>query len=164
MESDDQSLLRLVDQHRRHIYVCGHVITLCTLAIIFACASTIDSPEVSKISLETRPYPLGGVNPRPPQIFEAEDGTPLLVDKDRTLWMAGWNARFFQYYADVPPIISWTTEAEDFVEKEYRRLHFPEDCGSVKGSLHVNVPIPDPSHICARINGSSSKTHLQASW
>ena len=63
----------------------------------------------------------------------AADGTPLLIDPARTLWVAGWHARFSRYYATPPPIITWTPEAEDYVEQEYRRLHFPTSCSQVKG-------------------------------
>jgi hypothetical protein len=44
-----------------------------------------------------------------------------LVDEYRTLWTAGWNARYTQYYLSVPPKITWVPEAEDIVEREYRR-------------------------------------------
>lgn len=141
MESDDRSLLRLVDRYNRNIYICSHAITLCMLAIFFTCTRTIDAPQkLSGSNLEAHLH--SPVRTEHPYFVEAEDGTSLLVDKDRTLWMAGWNARFFQYYSDMPPIISWSTEAEDFVEKEYRRLHFPKDCGAVAGTIRA----PGPHH------------------
>lgn len=58
---------------------------------------------------------------------------PTLMDEYRTLWTAGWNARYTQYYISVPPKITWAPEAEDIVEREYRRLHFPPDCADVNG-------------------------------
>ena len=59
---------------------------------------------------------------------------PTLMDEYRTLWTAGWNARHTQYYLGVPPKVTWTPEAEDIVEREYRRLHFPADCSNVRGT------------------------------
>lgn len=64
---------------------------------------------------------------------------PTLMDEYRTLWTAGWNARHTQYYLGVPPKVTWTPEAEDIVEREYRRLHFPADCSNVRGWLVVNA-------------------------
>ncbi len=66
-------------------------------------------------------------------IQQSDTVFPTLVDEYRTLWTAGWNARYTQYYLGVPPKITWTPEAEDIVEREYRRLHFPPDCGDVSG-------------------------------
>ena len=65
--------------------------------------------------------------------FTSESGTAMLLDPDRTLWAAGWNARHTQYFSDVPPAITWTQDAEKVVEQEYRRLHFPPDCSSMRG-------------------------------
>ena len=58
---------------------------------------------------------------------------PTLVDAYRTLWTAGWNARYTQYFLGAPPKVTWSPEAEAIVEREYRRLHFPVDCSHVKG-------------------------------
>jgi len=66
-------------------------------------------------------------------IEQNDTSSPTLVDEYRTLWTAGWNARYTQYYLGVPPKITWAPEAEDIVEREYRRLHFPSDCADVSG-------------------------------
>lgn len=63
----------------------------------------------------------------------SSSSTPMLFDRQRTLWAAGWNARYTQYFAGVPPLITWTQEAETIFEREYRQLHFPSDCASVNG-------------------------------
>ena len=60
-------------------------------------------------------------------------GTRMLLDKYRTLWTAGWNARHTEYYAQAPPAISWSQEAESLLETHYRRLHFPPNCSAVNG-------------------------------
>jgi hypothetical protein len=66
--------------------------------------------------------------------MQAKDGGPLmLIDPERTLWTAGWNARHTNYYEDVAPAISWTAQAEEIFEREYRRLHFPKDLSQVNG-------------------------------
>jgi len=62
------------------------------------------------------------------------DVFPTLMDEYRTLWTAGWNARYTQYYRGAPPKVTWAPEAEDIVEREYRRLHFPADCSNVRGT------------------------------
>lgn len=59
--------------------------------------------------------------------------TPMLVDRQRTLWTAGWNARHTQYFEDAPSLITWTQDAEMIFERAYRRLHFARDCASVNG-------------------------------
>lgn len=69
------------------------------------------------------------LSPSPSLISHAS----MLYDEDRTLWTAGWNARYTKYYLEAPPIIQWTNEAVEMVEREYRRLHFPKDCSTVKG-------------------------------
>ena len=69
-----------------------------------------------------------------PRTMQAKDGGPLmLIDPERTLWTAGWNARHTNYYEDVAPAISWTAQAEEIFEREYRRLHFPKDLSQVNG-------------------------------
>lgn len=72
-----------------------------------------------------------------PRVARTKDGLPIMVDSDRTLWMAGWHARFSRYYATPPPIITWTPEAEEYVEQEYRRLHFPPSCSQVEGTRRI---------------------------
>lgn len=58
---------------------------------------------------------------------------PTLVDTYRTLWTAGWNARYTQYYLGVPPKVTWSPGAEDIIAREYHRLHFPSHCGDARG-------------------------------
>jgi len=76
--------------------------------------------------------------PRKESVHVVEDGTRLVIDHDRTLWMAGWHARFSRYYVHPSPIITWTPEAEEYIEQEYRRLHFPSSCSHVKGKRSPN--------------------------
>lgn len=68
-----------------------------------------------------------------PQALRSDNGKVMLLDPERTLWTAGWNARHTRYYKRPIPAISWTVEAESTFEKEYRRLHFPSKCADVKG-------------------------------
>ena len=83
-------------------------------------------------------------------------GFQTLLDEYRTLWTAGWNARYTKYYRPVPPKVTWALEAEDIVEREYRRLHFPAHCGDVNGKRGLNDIIYDhhdktfPISICTR--------------
>lgn len=71
-----------------------------------------------------------------PHILQSDDGTIMLLDSERTLWTAGWNARHTRYYEGLVPAISWTVDAEDIFKKEYRRLHFPPNCAEVKGYVN----------------------------
>jgi len=68
-------------------------------------------------------------------------GFRTLIDEYRTLWTAGWNARYAKYYLPVPPKVTWALEAEDIVEREYRRLHFPAHCSDVNGKRGWNKGI-----------------------
>lgn len=68
----------------------------------------------------------------------SDDGTMMILDSERTLWTAGWNARHTRYYKGPVPTMSWTAKAEEIFEREYRRLHFPSSCATVKG--YVIVP------------------------
>jgi len=82
------------------------------------------------------------------------DGFRTLLDEYRTLWTAGWNARYTKYYIPVPPKVTWRLEAEDIVEREYRRLHFPARCSDVNGKrrgmkLYV-IMGENPIFICHR--------------
>lgn len=82
------------------------------------------------------------------------DGFRTLLDEYRTLWTAGWNARYTKYYIPVPPKVTWRLEAEDIVEREYRRLHFPARCSDVNGKRRgMNLYVimgENPIFICHR--------------
>lgn len=75
----------------------------------------------------------GVVLNEPPLGRRSDDGTFMILDSERTLWTAGWNARHTRYYNGSIPAISWTAKAEEVFEREYRRLHFPTSCATVKG-------------------------------
>jgi len=82
---------------------------------------------------ESNFHGLARKNKRFGPIQQNDTVSPTLVDEYRTVWTAGWNARHTQYYLGVPPKITWAPEAEDIVEREYRRLHFPSYCTGVSG-------------------------------
>lgn len=73
------------------------------------------------------------------QVLRGDDGTVMLLDSERTLWTAGWNARHTRYYKGPIPAISWTVDAETIFETEYKRLHFPSTCADVKGYVVGSV-------------------------
>ena len=79
----------------------------------------------------------------------AEGGSYMLIDKFRTLWTAGWNARYPTYYAEVSPAITWNAKAEEVFEEHYRRLHFPKHCSEAKGCVTR-----------CRITGISARCHV----
>lgn len=70
-----------------------------------------------------------------PHVLRSDDGTVMLLDSERTLWTAGWNARHTRYYKERIPAISWTIDAETIFLTEYKRLHFPSTCADVKGCV-----------------------------
>lgn len=63
----------------------------------------------------------------------AEANISHIPSKYRTLWTAGWNARFPMYFRDSPPVVSWDSRTEAVFESEWRRLQFPDTCNSVNG-------------------------------
>ena len=88
------------------------------------------------------------------EVEQHANGFRTLLDEYRTLWTAGWNARYTKYYIPVPPKVTWRLEAEDIVEREYRRLHFPARCSDVNGKrrgmkLYV-IMGENPIFICHR--------------
>lgn len=76
-----------------------------------------------------------------PKLLDFPVDALTLDDEYRTLWTAGWNARYTKYYLNPPPIIRWTIDAEKAVEREFRRIHFPEDCSTVKGEPYSDLTI-----------------------
>jgi len=83
------------------------------------------------------------------QALRSDDGTIMLIDSERTLWTAGWNARYTRYYEELIPAISWTVDAEDIFKREYRRLNFPPNCAEVKGYVPC-LAISSPSQLSSK--------------
>lgn len=120
-------------QQQRHTYcytACGVAAALAFLLILLQELHSMEGRDILSICMS----PLRTFARSQKHRFYAADGTPLIIDPERTLWMAGWHARFSRYYPASPPVITWTIEAEEYVDQEYRRLHFPPLCSQVKGT------------------------------
>ena len=111
----------------RATYWVAYTTAICSLALFVHEARQLETPSYDVQTSRLIKYTA-------PRVGQTKDGLPIMVDSERTLWMAGWHARFSQYYTTPPPIITWTPEAEEYVEQEYRRLHFPPSCSQVEGT------------------------------